>query len=124
MISGSGIAVTSSDDAWPVALDAMSAAPDHHTLLLENEHVRVLDSLLKPGESTPVHTHRWPGVQYVIGFSDFVRRDDQGNVLLDTRNTETKPQPGAAMWSAPLRPHSVTNVGDTEIRVISVEIKK
>ena len=123
-ISEFGITVTRSDDVWPVSLDAMTAAPDHHTLLLENEHVRVLDSLLKPGESTPVHTHRWSAVQYVIGFSDFVRRDDHGNVLVDTRNIETKPQPGAAMWSGPLPPHSVTNVGDTQIRVISVEIKQ
>jgi hypothetical protein len=123
-ISEPGITVTNSDDAWPVSLDAMKAAPDHHTLLLENEHVRVLDSSLKLGESTPVHTHLWSGVQYVIGFSDFVRRDDKGNALLDTRNVETKSQPGTAMWSGPLKPHSVTNVGNTEIRVISVEIKQ
>jgi quercetin dioxygenase-like cupin family protein len=42
-------------------LDAMSAAPHHHEVLLENETVRVLDTRLAPGERTPVHTHQWPG---------------------------------------------------------------
>jgi len=108
---------------WPVQLDAMIAAPEHHELLLENDVVRVLDSLLKPGESTPVHTHRWPSAQYVIGLSDFVRKDGEGNVLLDTRENGSLPRAGTAFWSQPLQPHSVTNVGDRDIRVISVEIK-
>jgi hypothetical protein len=33
----------------------------------------------------PVHTHRWPGVLYIFSSADFVRRDGDGNVLLDTR---------------------------------------
>ena len=111
------------EPSWPEHLDAMIAAPDHHDLLLENEVVRVLDSLLKPGEATPVHTHRWPSAQYIIGLSDFVRRDGDGNVLLDTREAGSLPAAGTAYWSTPLQPHSVTNVGDKDIRVISVEIK-
>jgi hypothetical protein len=108
---------------WPKQLDAMTAAPDHHTLLLENERVRVLDSIVKPGDSTPLHTHEWPSVLYVIGFSDFVRRDDQDNVLFDSRESAEKPVSGQAFWSGPLQPHYVSNVGDGEIRVISVELK-
>jgi quercetin dioxygenase-like cupin family protein len=109
---------------WPTELDAMSAAPEFHELLLENEKVRVLDSLVRPGESTPVHTHRWPSVIYVIGFSDFVRYGRDGEVLLDTRLNTEKPKPGTAFWSGPLEPHYVTNVGDGDIRVVSVEIKE
>jgi hypothetical protein len=112
-----------SEAGWPTELDAMAAAPDHHELLLENDRVRVLDSLVKPGESTPVHTHEWPSVLYVIGFSDFVRRDAQDNVLFDSRESADKPVSGQAFWSEPLRPHYVANVGTEEIRVISVELK-
>lgn len=101
----------------------MIAAPGHHDLLLENDRVRVLDSLVKPGESTPVHTHEWPSVQYVIGSSDFVRRDDRENVLFDSRDSTKKLVPGRAFWSEPLRPHSVLNVGNEDIRVISIELK-
>ena len=112
-----------SETSWPKELDAMTAAPEHHDLLLENDQVRVLDSLVKPGESTPVHTHEWPGVLYILGFSDFVRYDDTGKVLFDSRGSADNPTPGQALWSGPLQPHYVTNVGDTDIRVISVELK-
>jgi hypothetical protein len=41
-------------DPWPHpdSLDALVAAPKHHTLLLENEQVRVLDTRIEPGDST------------------------------------------------------------------------
>ncbi len=108
---------------WPAELDAMTAAPDHHSNLLENDSVRVLDSLVRPGEATPVHTHEWPSVLYVIGSSDFIRRDASGGVLYDSRLSPDKLRPGQAFWSQPLEPHYVTKVGDSDIRIISVEIK-
>lgn len=108
---------------WPDALDAMVAAPEHHEVLLENERVRVLDSRIKPGETVPVHTHRWESVLYVLGTSDFIRYDTEGNPIFDSRTAATNVEPGTVVWSPPLRPHSVENVGDTEIRVISVELK-
>jgi hypothetical protein len=107
---------------WPDSLDALIAAPNFHTLLLENERVRVLDVRIGPAQTVPVHTHRWPSVLYVLSAGDFVRRDADGNVLLDTR-TAQKPDAPSAQWSAPFPPHSVENVGKSEIRVISVEIK-
>lgn len=31
--------------------------------------------------------------------------------------------PGATIWTAPLPPHSVENVGEGELRAIAVEVK-
>jgi quercetin dioxygenase-like cupin family protein len=104
-------------------LDAMAAAPGHHEVLFENDQVRVLDSRVSAGERTPVHTHRWPSVLYIIGTSDFVRYDDKGKVLFDSRSAGQMPEVGQAIWSPPLPPHSVENIGNSQIRVISVEIK-
>ena len=113
-----------SEQEWLDSLDAMVAAPEHHELLLENERVRVLDSLIKPGEKVPVHSHRWSSVLYILVTSDFVRYDDDGNIVFDSRTaTQAMPQAGAALWSPPLRPHSVENVGAGELRVISIELK-
>ena len=70
---------------WPDSLDALIAAPKHHKLVLDNERVRVLDTHIPAGDFVPVHTHRWPGVYYTISGAHFVRRDEKGNVLLDTR---------------------------------------
>src|SRR6266404_8571598 len=111
------------EQEWPNSLDAMVAAPEHHEVLLENERVRVLDSRIKPAETVPVHTHRWASVLYILGTSDFIRYDTEGNVVFDSRTAATNVEPGTVAWSPPLRAHSVENVGDTEIRVISVELK-
>lgn len=105
------------------ALDAMVAAPNHHELLLENERVRVLDTRLGPGERTPVHTHASPAALYVMSWSDFVRRDADGNVIVDSRGWDRQPAIGEALWLPPLTPHSVENVGETELRLIAVELK-
>jgi hypothetical protein len=101
----------------------MIAAPGFHTVLYEDNRVRVLDGRVPPGATVPVHTHRWGGVLYIIATSDFVRRDPDGNVLADTRVTKTTPIAGSAVWGAPLAPHSFENVGREEFRTLTVEMK-
>lgn len=115
---------SSTPDRWPEALDARTAAPDHHAVLLENEHVRVLDTRIGPGEQTPLHTHTWPSVLYVLSSSDFIRYDADGNVLVDSRTWSSSPREGATLWSAGLGPHSARNVGPHELRVIAIELKQ
>ena len=109
---------------WPEHLDALVAAPEHHKLLMENDQVRVLDTLIHPGEITKVHTHRWPASLYVISWSDFIRYDAEGNVMVDSRTLLKTPSASTALWSEPLKPHCLENIGDTDIHIISVEIKE
>ena len=111
------------EEAWPDSLDAMVAAPEHHEVLLENERVRVLDSRIKPGDTVPVHTHRWASVLYILGTSDFIRYDKEGNAVFDSRTADLQVQTGGVVWSPPLQAHSVENVGEEEIHVISIELK-
>jgi hypothetical protein len=108
---------------WSDSLDALIAAPDHHRLLLENDDVRVLEVHIPPGQVVPVHTHRWPSVIFTLSVSDFIRRDAEGKLLLDTRVTLFPAPRPAAEWLPPLPPHSVENVGTKEIRLFSVELK-
>jgi mannose-6-phosphate isomerase-like protein (cupin superfamily) len=107
---------------WLEELDALQAAAAYHFLQMENEQVRVLETRIPAGHTVPVHTHRWPCVFYVLSWSDFVRRDAEGNVLLDTRGEAGLDQ-GTSIWSEPLGPHSVENVGNGEIRLLAVELK-
>jgi mannose-6-phosphate isomerase-like protein (cupin superfamily) len=111
------------NDDGPDPLDAMAAAPEHHRVLLENDRVRVLDAYVAPGEETPVHTHRWPSVLYVVTSSHFVRYEPDGSVSVDSRMLASKPENGAVLWTPPLGPHFVRNVGEQELRVIAVEVK-
>ncbi|HEX5431143.1 MAG TPA: hypothetical protein VFW83_04205 [Bryobacteraceae bacterium] len=106
---------------WPDSLDAVIAAPRHHTLVFENERVRVLDTRIPAGDTVPVHTHRWPAVYYGIQTAHFIRRDGEGRVTFDSR-TASGPRP-PANWMECLEPHSVENVDTSEIRLISFELK-
>ena len=108
---------------WPEELDALRAASAHHRLLLENDRARVLETVIAAGETTAIHTHRWPSIQYVVRGSDIVRRDADGAVMLDTRAAGEPLEASMTLWSEPMPPHSVENVGETELRVIVVELK-
>ena len=107
---------------WPDALDALVAAPRHHMLLLEDDHLRVLDTRVGPGETVPLHTHRWPGVLYLLSWSDFVRRDEHGAVMLDSHAAGLN-LGGKAVWSAALGPHTLENTGHRELRALAIERK-
>lgn len=109
--------------AWPAELDAVVAAPAQHTVILENDRVRVLDTRISPGERTPVHTHQWPSVHHVMSWSAFIRRNAKGDVLLDSSAAGVSAAPGAALWGDPLGPHSLENVGDSLLHIVSVELK-
>ena len=108
---------------WPTELDALIAAPQHHTLLFENEFVRVLDTNIQPGEITNVHIHQYPASLYIISWSDFIRYDSDGNVIVDSKAMCLSPANGSALWSGPLTPHALKNVGPNELHVVSVELK-
>jgi hypothetical protein len=115
---------TSEPWPWPDSLDALVAAPAHHELLLENERVRVLYTRIPAGNPVPLHTHRWRSVVYLLSWSDFVRRDHEGKVLLDSRNAGSPPKVPSVQWLEPLPPHTVENVGQSEILLFVVELKE
>jgi mannose-6-phosphate isomerase-like protein (cupin superfamily) len=104
-------------------LDALIAAPKHHRLAYEDDRVRVLETIVLPGETTPIHTHSLPGTLFVLSGSDFVRRDENGSVLLDSRVAGICLKPGDAFWSDPLPPHTLENVGEGQIHIIATELK-
>ena len=108
---------------WTDSLDAVIAAPEQHRVLFENERVRVLASHVKPGETVPVHTHRWSSVVYVLNSGEFLRYDGEGNLLSDSRMLPAEIKDAEVMWLPPLSPHSVKNISETEIRVINFELK-
>lgn len=109
---------------WPKELDAVIAAPDNHKILMENDRVRVLEVTMAPTTIEPLHSHQWPSVLYIQSAGDFIDRDAEGEIILDTR---TLPEPMTfpmTMWKAPEAPHSAENLSETQtIRLIRVEIK-
>jgi hypothetical protein len=92
--------------------------------MFENDYVRVMDANIPCGEMTSVHTHRFAASHIVISWSDFIRYDAEGNVLLDSRSIAKTVDPHSALWSEPIGPHALKNIGANDLHIISVEIKK
>jgi len=96
-------------------IDPVDVSPDRFTVLLENEHVRVLEYTLEPGQRDDWHTHP-PKVSYVVS---------PGTLRITTADGEsflTEESPGAG-WMDALGRHYAENVGDTTVRIALIEVK-
>lgn len=103
-------------------LDGVIAAPDHHRVLFENDVVRVIETTVRAGDTTPVHTHLAPTVLYVTSGSHFLRRDPDGAVMVDTRADPVFTLP-RVMYSPGTPRHTLENTGDDDLVVVGVELK-
>jgi mannose-6-phosphate isomerase-like protein (cupin superfamily) len=103
-------------------LDGVIAAPEHHRVLFENDVVRVIETTIRAGDRTPVHTHLAPTAMYVISGSQFIRRDPDGAVMVDTSADSAFVMP-RVMYSPGTPRHTLENVGDDDLVVIGVELK-
>ena len=103
-------------------LDGVVAAPDHHKVIFENDTVRVLETTIRAGDVTPLHTHLMPQVMYVVSGSHFLRRDETGAVMFDTRADPAFTLP-RVLFAATTPIHTLENTGSDDVVVIGVEIK-
>jgi quercetin dioxygenase-like cupin family protein len=97
-------------------IDAVIVAPERFKVLVENEHVRVIEYALAPGEKDTPHTHP-PKVSYVVS---------GGKLRIyakDGESFEADEATGAARWDEARPWHYVENTGDTPVRILLVEVK-
>jgi quercetin dioxygenase-like cupin family protein len=105
-------------------LDPLVVAGKFHKALVDNNHVRVLDVNVKPGESEPLHKHIrsvliiLQGGTAQFGFPDGSTRE----ASFSANANPPKGQPPQVFWEGD-ETHSVRNIGKTPIRLIRVEIK-
>src|SRR4029453_12228018 len=93
-----------------------------HSVVLENERVRVLEVRVKPGELEPMHKHV---ASAMIILSGGTARFGLPNGSSKQASFSARPktgEPPQVFWEE-AETHSVENVGKTLIRLIRVEIK-
>ena len=73
-------------------LDAVVTALEHHRVLPEDSRIRVLETLIHPGDETRVHTHEWGGYRY----------DENRKVMIESKDLAMTPEAGTAIWVPPL----------------------
>ena len=100
----------------PTEIDVLNASPDKYKVVLENDHVRVIQYTLKPGEKDNPHTHP-PKTSYVISGGTF-RVCPENEEPFDYVEVQ-----GVTEWSDKTSKHYVENVGNTTITILLTEIK-
>lgn len=102
--------------ATALARDPVQTDGDKYKVVMENDRVRVLEYRDRPGEKT--HQHQHPAfVLYAL--SPFKRSITLPNGKVLQREFKG----GEVMWSE-AQTHIGTNIGDTETRVLMIELKK
>jgi quercetin dioxygenase-like cupin family protein len=115
-----GCSLSSAPAVKPGPDDALVAAPKNHTLLFENDDVRVLDVHVQPHEKEEFHTHPWDGFFYVIQRASLVHFVPGA----PASTPMPKPPDGAKIIHVgPEGPHALENVGDTPLHFIRFELK-
>lgn len=116
-----GIVLAQSTDAdrwWKPELDALTAAPQNHKLLFENDEVRVLEVTVAPGTREPMHVHRYPAIIYIDSSPHLVE------YLQDGTSRDLGERPSGARWLPIAQGHAMENVGTAPLHAVRVELKK
>jgi quercetin dioxygenase-like cupin family protein len=97
----------------------MPYGPPANRLLFENEHTRVWEMLVPPGESFPMHSHEYAYLSLNMETAATL-------VLIEEDGTERRMEleAGAVVWGAAGEVHAVKNVGPTAFRNRLVEFKR
>jgi hypothetical protein len=104
-------------------LDGPIAAPLHHMVIFENDHVRVVETVIRVGDTAPLHTHEMRHLLIASSGNHFIRRDPNGTVLVDTRSEDPSFVLTRLQWSDGTPAHTLENTGDNDIRVTAIELK-
>ena len=97
-------------------IDPAAVSPDLYKVLLENEHVRILEYRVEPGAVEPWHTHPAKAMYVVEGGTLQITLED-GTTFLSEEKV------GEAHWMGPVGKHMGKNVGSTPVRIVVVEVK-
>jgi len=99
-----------------ISQDVLKMAPEQFKVLLENEHVRVLEFRMKPGDKQEMHTH--PATVHIELTPTKVKITNP-----DGKAVEVEGKQGEVIWVGPVN-HTVENIGNNEIHGYIVELKQ
>jgi len=107
---------------WPEEYDAVHAAPDSHSVVLENKNVRVLEIQVEPGTKEPFHTHKYPSVLVI---TNKARLRYYGADMSFSHETG-RGQPGTSYteWHGPEDLHAVENIDTFTYHAFRIELKQ
>ncbi len=99
-------------EAFP---DPASVTPPTHKAAFENQHIRVLDIRIQPGQKVPQHSH--PGYLF-YALSPFKVKF----TYPDGKTEQVEGKPGDLAWRD-AETHAAENVGSAELHILNIELK-
>ena len=100
----------------PVGASTPDTSPGH-SVVLENDRIRIERLVLEPGQSTNVHTHNLSALSVFLTRAK-VRIESSGAKLETIEYT-----PGDFHWRAAPVTHSIKNIGSTRFEAVGVDWK-
>lgn len=102
----------------------LTAAPEQHKPVFENEFVLVLDVSIPAGVTVPPHLHPWPAVFITLEPAHLIFRNLAGAIVREVQRPAEIPATPKVEWrTADTEPASVTNAGANAMRALRVESK-
>lgn len=98
-----------------VGLDPVVIDPKYHTVLLDNQYVRAIRTVLEPGIKSPLHEHPHYVVVYITELHTTMK-------LGDGREVDNPRRAGAIGWRDYMK-HETLNIGKETAAEIQVELK-
>jgi mannose-6-phosphate isomerase-like protein (cupin superfamily) len=96
--------------------DAVNIAPHLHTVIFEDDKMRVLKVSVKPGDKADMHWHP-RNINYVLSTGTLrFNRPDGTSVDVDLAEGQVTSSPTESS-------HAVENIGDSIVETIQVELK-
>jgi quercetin dioxygenase-like cupin family protein len=115
-IIGMSVAIFLPKQFSPSAAEMEKLPEPYYSVLWENEHLRIVEHAMAPGDSEPMHTHP-EMLAYVMERSKLLITEADGT----TNEVElTK----GDFQQLPTWTHSIKNVGDTPLHTLLVELKR
>ena len=97
------------------AQDPMKVAPNiYNKVLLENDNVRVMEVFFKPGDEAAKHSHPAHFAYILTG--------GKLSITTDGKTVVAEAKAGDVIWME-AETHSAKNTGDTDVKLIVVELK-
>ena len=99
----------------PIALDVVKLDPEHHPVVLQNQRVRAIRTILEPHLKSPMHEHPHYVVVYLTELHTTM-------TMADGRKVDNLRKPGDVAWRDALK-HETENIGEKTAVEIQIELK-
>jgi hypothetical protein len=116
---------------YPLGYDSVRAAPKNNRLLYEDDHIRLVEVSLLPGESEPMEGVPYPSVFAMDTLPVTTVEDKPLDPKLgaETASTGHSPAPAGFEWpvcstAGPEAPHALKNTGDVPVHYYRIDFKR